>query len=212
MDSNERALERLDPANLPLARDNKELRISSQAQIYELGDNSYKLVSGCALLTSKEPTRIESCQATIITRGKAAIVMHSQNGVLRVLNLCDKNNDTVRIALDNQYQTLYPGEEALVYRKDHESPTQAVGTDNEVDSQRYEASLGNGHKIVIFNFSYADALKKCQIYKELSDEANKSLEQIRTDRKLLDGILKTEAILTSIRHPNKTPRVPHFIH
>lgn len=197
---------------LPLAKDNKNLRISSQAKIYDLGNNSYKLESGCALLHTKEPTRIEAGHATIVTRGNAALVVHSQNGVLRVLNLCDKKNDTVRIVMDKQYQQLLPGEEALVYRNDHPNPTIAVGADTEVDSQKYEAKLGDAHKITIFNFNYVDALKKCQIYKELTDNTNKTAEQIKTDQHLIDGILKTAAILESLRHPNKTPRVPHIIH
>lgn len=193
-------------------RDNKTVRLSSNTRMYEVEDNVYTLDSGCALVTSKEPLQIESCQAKIVTQGKAAFVIHAQNGVLRVLDLCDKKSGAIKVLIGNHYHHLFPGQEALVYRLDHPNPIAAVGADKEVHSRNYEITVDDTHKLTTFDFDYSHALRKCQIYQELSNNSNKSPEQIKTDQKLLNGILKTAAVVTTIRHPNTRPKIPRFFH
>jgi hypothetical protein len=110
------------------------------------------------------------------------------------LNLSDRKHDSVRVLFGKNHVSLNPGEELAVVC--------AKASNADKAATEYVIRFRNAQKLnvspdytaVLFEFSLADAMKHCLIFKQLSESTCKC------DKALLNEIVKTAAAVNTMYH------------
>ncbi len=167
------------------------ISMSGDAKLYRIADSHYRMGCGSCLIHADGPMRIETCKTSILIREGASIVICTRKDVTRVLNLSDKHRDSVRVLLDKHHLTLNPGEEVGIVGSQAEEP-EKIATEKSIRYRKATTTKAAGYNIVIFEFSLADALKNCLIFKQLTESKSP------VDKVLLSEIIKTAAAVNTM--------------
>lgn len=167
------------------------ISMSGDAKLYRIADSHFRIGCGSCLIHADAPMRIETCRTSILIRKGASIVVCTRKDVTRVLNLSDRHRDSVRVLLDNYHLTLNPGEEVGIVGAGAERP-EKIATETAIRFRKATTTKAAGYQIVVFEFSLADALKNCRIFKQLTDSKSP------VDKVLLAEIIKTAAAVNTM--------------
>lgn len=179
---------------LILAKEAKQrgLNLSGKAILRSTGKQQYKLESGCVLLHTEESVLLKTCRADISIQEGATTVITANKDVTRILNLSDRKRDSIRVLFGQKHISLNPGEElAVVCDK---APDVEKAANEFVIRYRNAQTivLPPDMKAVLFEFSLADAMKHCLIFKQLKESPAKE------DQALLAEIIKTAAAVNTL--------------
>ncbi|MBX9568705.1 MAG: hypothetical protein K2X77_07410 [Candidatus Obscuribacterales bacterium] len=167
------------------------ISLSGDAKLYRIADAHYRMGCGSCLIHAEAPMRIETCRTSIFIREGASIVICTRKDVTRVLNLSDRHRDSVRVLLDKYHLNLNPGEEVGIVGAQAEQP-EKIATETAIRYRKATTTKAAGYNIVVFEFSLADALKNCLIFKQLTDSKSP------VDKVLLSEIIKTAAAVNTM--------------
>jgi hypothetical protein len=180
------------PLVMPEEAAGRGISLSGEAKLYQLEPGRYKLGCGCVLVHTEEPISITTCRADITTRAGATIVIGTKKEVTRVLNLSDRKHDSVRIVFGKNHIPLNPGEEIAVVSAGA-SDVDKAATEYVIRYRNVqEVAVSPDYVALLFEFSLADAMKHCLIFKQLHESPRQE------DRKLLDEIIKTAAAVNTV--------------
>jgi len=180
------------PLVLSSAASLRGLELSGTARLYERESNHYYLSSGCVLLNTAAPTRIDTCRVSIYAKANSSVVVHAEDDITRVMNLSDRHRASVRIVLGKNFIELSPGQEMGVIAGGRKDPKQLVTGDVLGYRKLQVVPVGDKQKIVLWEFSLDDALKQCYIFRQLRQSPD------NVDHKLLDEIVKTAAAVDTM--------------
>jgi len=168
------------------------ISLSSTAQLYEKASNNYRMVNGCVLINTETDMQVETPVATVYAKAGTAFVVHNKDNVTRVMNLHDSVRHGVQVVLDKRYINLNPGEELGVVRRDLPNGQVAASGPSVGYRRARNFSVGDNYRVFVFEFSIADALKHCVIFKQLRES------QSAGDQQLLTEIVKTAAAVETM--------------
>lgn len=180
------------PLLLPEDAKQSGISLSGEAKMYRTEPGKYQLGCGCVLVHTEEPIFVTTCRTKVFAKAGATIVIGAKKDATRVLNLSDRKHDSVRVLFGKNHISLNPGEEIAVIGANAASDDKAA---NEyVIRYRNAQSLAPSpdYKALLFEFSLADALKHCLIFKQLRESPRKE------DQVLLKEIIKTAAAVNSM--------------
>ena len=179
---------------LVLAKDAAErgISLSGEAKLCRRGDGRYQMGCGCILVHADEQMSVSTCRAELLIRRGATVVLSAKKDVTRVLNLSDHKRDSVRVIFGKNFVPLNPGEELGI--------VSASASDIDKAATEYVIRFRNAQKLavspdytaVLFDFSLADAMKHCLIFKQLSQSPRVQ------DKTLLAEIVKTAAAVNTL--------------
>ncbi len=189
----------LSPLLLSGEASQRGISLSSTAQLYEVAANKYRITDGCVLINTANDMEIETPVTTVYAKAGTAFVVHNNANVTRVMNLHDRVRHGVQVVLDKIYISLNPGEELGVVRKD--LPNGQVAASGPAVGYRRVRNIpvGNDYRVFIFEFSIADALKHCVIFRQLR-ESDAPVDQV-----LLTEIVKTAAAVDTMFKKSREP-------
>ena len=189
----------LSPLLLSKEAAQRGISLSSTAQLYEVAANKYRITDGCVLINTANDMEIETPVTTVYAKAGTAFVVHNNANVTRVMNLHDRVRHGVQVVLDKRYINLNPGEELGVVRKD--LPNGQVAASGPAVGYRRVRNIpvGNEFRVFIFEFSIADALKHCVIFRQLR-ESDATADQV-----LLTEIVKTAAAVDTMFKKSREP-------
>ena len=180
------------PLLLPRDAAERGISLSGEAKLYQLEKGHFKLGCGCVLVHTEEPIFISTCRADITASKGATIVVGTKKEVTRVLNLSDRRHDSVRIIFGKRHISLNPGEELAVVSAGASSIDKAA-TEYVIRYRNVqEVAVSPKYEALLFEFSLADAMKHCLIFKQLSESPREE------DKKLLNEIIKTAAAVNTV--------------
>jgi hypothetical protein len=182
------------PLLLPKDAAERGISLSGDTKMYRVEQGKYQMGCGCSLIHTEEPIYISTCRANVMARAGATLVVGAKKDVTRVLNLSDRKHDSVRVIFGKNYVSLNPGEELAIVC--------AKASDADKASSEYVIRYRNAQKLkvspdynaVLFEFSLADAMKHCLIFKQLTESPYKC------DKLLLNEIIKTAAAVNTLYH------------
>ncbi len=180
------------PLMLRQTAQQRGISLSGQARLYELSPDQYRLSGGCVFMQTNAPMRIDTCRCSIFAAAGSAIVVHVDKNVTTVLNLHDRKQDSVRVVFGKNYLSLNPGEELGLMGSSVANPEQ-VAAGPRIGFRRTRVLENTGDmKVVLLEFSLADALKHCKIFRQLKQSP------FEIDHKLLSQIVKTAAAINTM--------------
>lgn len=180
------------PLVLPKDAAERGISLSGEAKLYRVDQGRYKLGCGCILVHTEKPLFLNTCRADIMARPGATIVVGTKKEVTRVLNLSDRKRDSVRIIFGKNHISLNPGEELAVVSAGASNVDKAA-TEYVIRYRNVqEVSVSPEYVALLFEFSLADAMKHCLIFKQLTESPQQE------DKGLLNEIIKTAAAVNTM--------------
>jgi hypothetical protein len=179
------------PLLLPQEAAIRGIGLSGKAKVRQAGDNRYKMSCGCVMITSSAPVQVDTCRVQVFAKANTSFVLHADEKVSRVLNLSDRAKDSLKVMVGDNHIVLNPGEEMSVGGKELSDAAQLTPSAN-IKYRRPQLVNASGTKVLIFEFSLADALKQCVIFRQLRQSP------LEADQKLLKEIVKTAAAVNTM--------------
>lgn len=186
------ANESFTPLLLPQDAAQRGISLSGQTKMYREEQGHYILGSGCALIHTEEPIFISTCRAKVFARAGATIVVGAKKDATRVMNFSDRKHDSVRVIFGNNHVSLNPGEELAIVSST--APNADKAANEYVIRYRNAQSIAVSpeYKAVLFEFSLADAMQHCLIFRQLRESP------LAEDKQLLTEIIKTAAAVNTL--------------
>jgi hypothetical protein len=180
------------PLVLPKDAAEHGISLSGEAKLTRLSNSHYQMGCGCILVHGESEMLVDTCRAKVLIRKGATIVLSAKKDVTRVLNLSDHKRDSVRVMFGKNFVALNPGEELGI--------VSASASDIDKAATEYVIRFRNAQKLVVspeyravlFDFSLADAMKHCLIFRQLSQSPRLQ------DKALLADIIKTAAAVNTL--------------
>lgn len=180
------------PLAMPDNHSARGFNLSGDTSISEISKGKYKLSCGCALISAEQPLTIETCRAKVFVREGATVVVSAKSDVTRLLNLSDRKRDSVRVIFGGKHIVLNPGEELSIVSAEASDADKAA-IEQVIRFRNAETlNVSSEYKAVLFEFSLGDAMKHCQIFKQLSSSPDER------DKALLNEIIKTAAAVNTM--------------
>ncbi len=180
------------PLMLPEDAAQRGISLSGEAKLYRQEQGHYKLGCGCILVHTEEPIYISTCRANVFADAGSTIVIGAKADATRILNLSDRKHDSVRVIFDSNHVALNPGEELSVVGAKADDADQKAN-EHVIRFRNAESiAVSPEYKALLFEFSLADAMKHCLIFKQLSSSP------AQEDKKLLSEIIKTAAAVNTM--------------
>lgn len=180
------------PLLLPSTASLRGIELSGSAKLYERARDRYYMSDGCVLINTIEPTVIETCRVAIHAKANSSMVVHTEDDITRVMNISDRHRSSVRVVLGKNFIDLSPGQEIGIIAGGKKDPRQLVTGDVLGYRQLQVVPVGDGLKLVLWEFSLNDAIKQCYIFRQLRESPDSA------DHKLLKEIIKTAAAVDTM--------------
>lgn len=168
------------------------LKLSADTIITRVDQSHYNLNQGCILLHTEEASFIQTRRAAIAAKSGATIVVSAKDEVTRIMNLSDRKRDSVRVIFGQHHISLNPGEELAVVCANAPDIDKAANEFVIRYRNAQRIAVSPEYNAVMFEFSLADAMRHCLIFKHLSESPSAE------DHALLKEIIKTAAAVNTM--------------
>ena len=168
------------------------IKLSADTKISRVENGHFKMPHGCVLIHTEEPVSIETKRASVSAKSGASIVVSAQADVTRVMNLSDRKHDSVRVVFGDYHVSLNPGEELAVVCANAPDMDKAANEFVIRYRNAQKMAVSAEYNAVLFEFSLADAMRHCLIFKQLKESP------LEKDHQLLKEIIKTAAAVNTM--------------
>lgn len=187
------------PLLLPKDAAERGITTCGDAKLRRIQPKRYEMNCGGLLVHADEQIYIQTCRARILLRPGATVVIGVFEHVTRILDLGDRKRDSIRVIFGKNHISLNLGEELAIVSSSAPHPEEDALEDvirfRDVQTLR----VSSEYKVVLFEYSLADTLKYCLIFKQLSESPEMQ------DKRLLDEILKATVSLNTIYRHSREP-------
>ncbi len=180
------------PLLLPDDAQASGISLSGETKMYKVSDGHFHQGCGCAMIHAEQAMHIDTCRANIYVRPGSTVVVGARTEATRVLNLSDRKHDSVRVVFGKTHISLNPGEELVVLNSDSSELEQAAFEYVIRYRNAQTIDVTPEYKAVLFEFSLADAMKHCLIFRQLTQSPKPQ------DKALLAEIIKTAAAVNTM--------------
>lgn len=166
------------------------IRLGKGSRIEETGNNSYRLVSGTALIEAADEMTVQLGNASIhLTKG-ATVAVYTDGTTSGVQDLCDLGVGKVFFVADKKYLSLRPGQEAVLTVGPSTGVGHKIAADQLGRRRMKVVPIQEATHLVTSEFSLVDHMNKNHLLKGLRSSPEKH------DQKLMNSILKSAAALS----------------